>query len=129
MITFDYDKTPINHEYKSTFQLDDKTVNEYLKALNSSENSEDIPSSIFAIYHLWNSTIGKPVPGTIHLKQKMEYFLKPSRGDIYDVLIKVTEKYQKKNRNYLVFETLISKKEKLYCKETTTYLWGFASAN
>jgi hypothetical protein len=129
MLGFKYQETLVNHKYKTTFELNDSIIKKYLRSLGLDENSENIPSSIFAIYHFWNSTLGNPVPGTIHLKQKMENFLKPKNGDLYDVVITITDKYKKKGRDYLVFETEFYKDSQLYCKETTTYLWGFASGN
>lgn len=128
MTTFNYDTTPINHTYTTTFRLDEEAVKNYLSALDMAEDSTSIPPSIFAVYHHWNATIGNPVPGTIHLKQEMQYYENPSLGDVYDVTIKIVEKYEKKAKNYLVFETLIQKDSQLYCKETTTYLWGFAAS-
>lgn len=73
--------------------------------------------------------MGNPVPGTIHLKQKMENLLEPQIGDNFEVTITIKDKFRKKERDYLVFETEFHKDGKLYCKETTTYLWGFANGN
>lgn len=119
----------VNAEFKTKFKLDDEFVSEYLSALNMDPESSYIPGSIFANYNLWNETIGKPPQGTVHLKQKTEYFLNPERGEVYDVKVTIKEIYQKRNRDYLVFETEVAKNGVLYYRSLTTYLWGFADNN
>ena len=129
MNNFDYDTTPVSQKYETTFYLGKEIVKRYLLALGLKDTNSIIPSSIFLVYHHWNATIGSPIPGTIHLKQNIEYFAKPKVDDLYDVVITITDKYKKSNRNYLVFETEFFKEKKLYCKQITTYLWGFANGS
>lgn len=117
----------VNTEFKTTIKLEDDFVSEYLKALDLDPEGEYIPSSIFANYNMWNSTLGNPPQGTVHLKQKTESYLSPVRGEVYEAKVTIKDIYEKRNRDYLVFETEISKDEQLYYRSLTTYLWGFAN--
>lgn len=125
-VTFDYNKTPVKHKYTEEFVLDRDTINEYKKAVGYDSQDNFVPNSIFAIYKFWNTTLGNPPAGTIHLKQMMEYYRAPKVDDIFQVEITIKDKYRKKERDYLIFETVFYKGNKVYCRQITTYLWGFA---
>jgi len=125
MKKFDYNSTPIGEKYNTIFKINKKKVNEYLNLLNKFSQYDFIPNSIFANYNVWNSVLGDPVIGTIHLKQKMNYYKNPEINDVFDVEVTIKNKYKKNEKDYLIFETKFYKNSILYCKSLTTYLWGF----
>lgn len=45
MLAFEYQKTPINHEYKTFFELEEGFVKSYLRSIGLKEDNKKIPSS------------------------------------------------------------------------------------
>ncbi|MFC7364174.1 MULTISPECIES: hypothetical protein [Bhargavaea] len=130
MASFNYRTTVIGKEYKTEYEITDRLAKKFLQSLYIEDEESwqsELPYSIFLTYHVWNNTIGNPVPGTIHLKQKNENFKRAKIGDRFEVTVKVKDKYQSKGRDYLILETSFNKEGTLYCIENTTYLWGFAN--
>ncbi|CAM3488794.1 hypothetical protein GCM10009865_32210 [Aeromicrobium ponti] len=128
MKEFSYDALSVGDVFTSKFIVTENLVENYCKSLGlGAGQSQPVPSSILAIYKPWYDAFGGRVAqGTIHLKQKMQYFHEVAAGDAFDVKVVVKAKYEKKGRDYLVHETSFFKGYHLYCRQTTTQLWAFA---
>jgi hypothetical protein len=127
MREFRYEDVSVGDLLTSRLSLDKDLVKGYMECLGIQYGEgRTVPSSIFAIYKPWYEAFGGRVAhGTVHLKQKMEYFCRVEVGDEFDVQVKVTDKYRKKDRDYLVHETTFMKGGKLCCKQITTQIWAF----
>ncbi|MFF2853540.1 hypothetical protein [Peribacillus sp. NPDC058002] len=129
MQEFNYEEVKIGDVFKTSFTLTKEIVHLYHSSLNEVFiEGLPAPSSILGIYKPWYDAFGGRVAqGTIHLKQRMEYYSNVYIEDEFEVVVSVCDKYRKKGRDYLIHETNFYKSGLLVCKQTTTQLWAYAA--
>ena len=128
MKEYTFDELSLGQRFRTQFDLKESIAKDFLKSLNI-ENIEGqpLPVAVFSTLTPIYKAIGARFPqGTIHLKQKMEHYGNPYIGDIFDIEVLIASKYEKKGRQYLVFETSFIKDNKLICKQESTQLMAFA---
>lgn len=122
-----YDELTVGRFFESKFVLTDSLVQSYMEALGLPyKEGKPLPTAIFSSNKPSYEALGGRFPqGTVHLKQKMEHYGQPYLGDEYEVEVCITDKYVKKGRNYLMYETTFKKEGQLLCRQLTTQLLSF----
>lgn len=116
-----FDELEVGREFQpSVYALTEETIQKYAAAVEDMnslyQDKETAQKSSFkglighpttaAIYTLSAiMTEGDMPPGGIHAKQYFEFVSPPRPGDTLTTQAKVVEKYIKRERNYVVFET------------------------
>ncbi|WP_408011254.1 hypothetical protein ACJROX_13620 [Pseudalkalibacillus sp. A8] len=126
---YHFDDFSIGDEFITTYTISEEVARPYVELVGGTyvENQPVLPS-VFLIYTpLFEAIGGRFVNGTVHLKQEASYYNKPKVGDQFTVKVTVKNKYVKKDKNYLIYETTYSLKDKLYCRLLSTQLVGLTS--
>jgi 3-hydroxybutyryl-CoA dehydratase len=66
---------------------------------------ETVPPMLAAVYIRGAQDALKGPPGGIHAKQRFVFLAKIQIGDVLETTLTIKEKYEKKGRRYIVFET------------------------
>jgi hypothetical protein len=128
MKEYAFDEFAVGSRYRTTFVLTEQIVGDYLECLGMSVGpGEPLPAAIFASMKPWYEALeGRFPQGTVHLKQTTEHYGHAYPGDRYDVEVIITDKYVKKERNYLVYETTFTRDNVLICRQKTTQILALA---
>lgn len=95
------------------FEVTDGVVDAFLDATTGpnaryarrADGTRVAPAAIAAVYIIEAMKARGGRPGGVHAKQKFTFHRPPRVGDVLFTQGRVTEKYEKKGRNYLVSET------------------------
>lgn len=128
MNEFKYEDVNVGDVFKTQLSLSKELVSAYRKVLDWPDGGEKkAPPAVFANFKPWDSAFGgRPAQGTVHLRQRMEHYGEVRVGDGVDVTVRIQDKYSKKGRDYLVFETEFANAGELCCRALTTLLWAYA---
>lgn len=89
---------------------------------------DPVPPWVFCAFTpLYDALGGRYEQGTIHLRHRIESFAVARVGDEFDVEVRVTGKYVRKNRDHAVLEMDLRRGGEPVCRITSTFLWGFAN--
>lgn len=124
MKTYDYEALSIGDEFSSKFTITEQFVKGYVEAVGETYEAGKVPNYVFSVFTpIYDALGGRNSPGAIQFKQKTEHFSSASVGDELDVVVTITNKYHKKNKDYLVYEVEFLKENTLICKQETVTLW------
>ncbi|PWA09019.1 hypothetical protein DCC39_13710 [Pueribacillus theae] len=128
MKAFNYDDHAVGDILHSKLAITKELYEAYADTLGLPFNpNEKVPPSIFQVYRpAYEALGGRIAQGTIHLKQKVEHFGDAFLGDEFNVEVKIVDKYNRKNRDYLIYEASFLKDGELVSRVTTTHLWAFS---
>jgi hypothetical protein len=123
-----YEDVEVGDEFRTQFALTEELVADYRRVLDwPGDDKRTAPPAIFANCRPWYSAFGGRIAeGSIHLRQKMEHNADVYVGDSIDVKLRISEKYNKKGRDYLSFEIEFLRAGQLACRTSTTVLWAYA---
>ncbi|MEH7122321.1 hypothetical protein V7127_03630, partial [Bacillus sp. JJ1773] len=117
MKIIDYYALSIGDKFKSKFVITEQLVRDYVEALQDTYQPGKVPKYLFAIFApIYDAFGGRLSPGTIQIKQKMEYYMDAKIGDEIDVIVTIKDKYKKNERNYFIYEVDFLKGNALICK-------------
>ncbi|MDQ0218028.1 hypothetical protein ELQ35_01600 [Peribacillus cavernae] len=124
------DQFSVGSKFHTKFILTDKLAKNLIESLSIVfQNGKALPAALFSTFI--NPTLkalgGRFPQGSIHLKQTVEHFGAPFVGDEYEVEVLIADKYVRKGRDYLVWETIFKKENQVICRQESTFLLSFAS--
>ena len=116
------------------YVITEENYENYIRAVADNDNTSPpmeengkkvVPSTMAVLFTFgsYRNFIETP-PGGLHARQKYE-FLKPLYlGDTLNIQAKVTDKYIKNRRNYVVLETEISRGDEKVVISEMTLIWA-----
>lgn len=111
-------------------ELTEEVVLAFAAATGYETSSGEVPPGILSIYRpLWEALGGRAAEGTVHLRQSVAFHTPLTVGDKLDFHVSVQDIYQKKERDYVVFQVLVKKAERLMCEQLITYIWGLVQTS
>jgi hypothetical protein len=128
MKELDYAALHVGDTYRATFAFTEELVRDYVETLGLTYKSDGrVPSFLFAIYKpVYAALGGRIAEGTIHIGQRMEHYREVAVGEVLDVVVTITDKYRKKERDYIVYAIEFCKDGEVCCKQVTTQIWALA---
>lgn len=117
--------------FRGSFMFTEEEISAYYSLLGLEfKPDQPLSTAIFATNKPSYVVLkGRMPQGTIHLKQEAEHYGPVYAGQEYEVEVSMTDKYEKKGRQYLVYETRFFKDGSLVSRQKTTQLLSFAQVN
>lgn len=87
-------------------------------------NEAEVPSMIAAIYLVNVMHSRRAPPGGLHAKQNFRFHRRLRLGETLSIQGRVTEKYERKGRPYVVISLEVKSEGEMVAEATITSVWG-----
>lgn len=128
MKIIDYHTLSIGEKFTSKFIITEELIKDYVDALADPHKPGKVPNYLFLNFApIYEAFDGRLSPGTLQIKQKIEFYQEALVGDEINVTATIKGKYRKNERDYFIYEVDFLKDNELVCKHVSTHLWDFLS--
>lgn len=114
--------------YTTTHHLDRALVAEYDRLVGAAHDGTVPPWVYCSFFPLYRAMDGRMEQGSVHTRQHAVVHRSAQIGTTLTVEVRVTEKYEKKERRHVSLEIVFADGDGPVCTSTGTFLWGFAAS-
>lgn len=118
--------------FTSTYEVSGELVRVYNGLVGQPdppEPSQTAPPWVYCTFlPLYRALAGRMQQGSVHTRQKVDHVTATRIGEVLDVEVRVTAKFERDGKRHVVFESLFyGTGHDLRCRVETALLWGYSA--